>query len=180
MQAQQVEQEIRQWLQQVIVGLNLCPFAARPLQDDRVRIQVAPCKDEAALLQLLHDEILLLQETPARDIETTLIVLTDVLLEFDEFNQFLDMVDALLADRDWQGEFQIATFHPQYCFAGVSPDSAENLTNRSPYPVLHILREATLEKALTDYPNPEEIPERNIKRMSELTAEEIRRLFPYL
>ena len=108
----QVEQEIRRWLQQVIVGLNLCPFASRPLEGDSVRIHVTACKDEATLLQLLHDEVLLLQETPADDIETTLIVLTDVLLKFDEFNQFLNLVDELLLDRGWQGEFQVATFHP--------------------------------------------------------------------
>jgi hypothetical protein len=179
-QSQQVEREVRQWLQQVVVGLNLCPFAGKPLADNAVRIQVTDSPDQAALLQVLFDETLLLQETPVKELETTLVVLTGVLQSFDEFNQFLDLSDQLLVDRHWQGDFQIATFHPQYCFDGLSPDSAENLTNRSPYPILHIIREESLERALADYPNPELIPQRNIERMSQLSVEEKEMLFPYL
>jgi hypothetical protein len=179
-QSQQVEQEVRQWLQQVVVGLNLCPFAGKPLADNIVRIQVTDSSDQASLLQVLFDEILLLQETPAQELETTLVVLTRVLQSFEEFNQFLDLSDQLLIDPHWQGDFQIATFHPQYCFDGVSADSVENLTNRSPYPILHLIREESLERALAGYPNPEEIPQRNIERMSQLSAEEKKILFPYL
>ena len=179
-QTQRVEQEIRQWLQQVVVGLNLCPFAARPLEHDAIRIQVSQCSDEASLLQTLFDEIRLLQETPTRELETTLLVLTDVLQDFNEFNQFLDLSDQLLLDRNWQDEFQIATFHPQYCFQDTAPDAAENLTNRSPYPVLHLLRQASLTKALESYPEPEAIPQRNIERMQALSVQEIRRLFPHI
>lgn len=179
-QSQQVEQEVRQWLLQVVVGLNLCPFAGKPLAENIVRIHVTDSPDRESLLQVLFDEILLLQETPAQELETTLVVLTGVLQSFDEFNQFLDLSDQLLVDRHWQGDFQIATFHPQYCFDGLSPDSVENLTNRSPYPILHIIREESLERALADYPNPEAIPQRNIERMSQLSAEEKKILFPYL
>jgi len=175
-----VEREIRQWLQRVVVGLNLCPFASRPLQDNTLRIHVTDCRDQATLLQVLFDEILLLQESPVQTIETSLLVLTNVLQSFDEFNQFLDLSDQLLIDRGWQGVFQIASFHPQYCFHGVDTDSAENLTNRSPYPVLHIIREESLQRALAQYPNPEVIPQRNIKRMCSLSVEEKRLLFPYL
>jgi len=179
-ETQKAEQETRQWLQQVVVGLNLCPFAHRPLQDDTIRIQVTGCSDEASLLQVLFDEILLLQESPEQAVETTLLVLTDVLQSFDEFNQFLDLSDQLLIDRGWQGLFQVASFHPQYCFHGVEADAAENLTNRSPWPVLHLIREESLERAVAQYPDPHLIPQRNIERVSALTAEEKRLLFPYL
>ena len=178
--AQKVEQETRQWLQQVVVGLNLCPFAHRPLQDNTIRIHVTDCQDEETLLQVLFDEILLLQETPREALETTLLVLTDVLQSFDEFNQFLNLSDQLLVDRGWQGVFQIASFHPEYCFHGVSADSDENLTNRSPWPVLHIIREESLERAVARYPDPHLIPQRNIERVSALTPDEKRALFPYL
>ena len=178
--AQKVEQEIRQWLQQVVVGLNLCPFAHRPLQDNAIRIHVTDCRDEATLLHVLFDEILLLQETPGQTLETTLLVLTEVLQSFDDFNQFLDLSDQLLIDHGWQGVFQIASFHPEYCFHGVLTDSDENLTNRSPWPVLHIIREESLERAVARYPDPHLIPQRNIERMSALTPEEKRELFPYL
>ncbi|MCW8964663.1 MAG: DUF1415 domain-containing protein [Gammaproteobacteria bacterium] len=178
--AQKVEQETRQWLQQVVVGLNLCPFAHRPLQDNTIRIHVTDCQDEETLLQVLFDEILLLQETPGEALETTLLVLTDVLQSFDEFNQFLNLSDQLLVDRGWQGVFQIASFHPEYCFHGVSADSDENLTNRSPWPVLHIIREESLERAVARYPDPHLIPQRNIERVSALTPDEKRALFPYL
>jgi hypothetical protein len=176
----QVEQEIRQWLQQAVIGLNLCPFAARPLQQGSVRIQVTDCEDEAALLQVLFDELLLLQETPAQSIETTLLVLTQVLQSFEDYNQFLDLAEQLLADRDWRGVFQIASFHPGYRFQGVPADSPENLTNRSPYPVLHLLREETLHRVLEDYPEPEKIPQQNIQTMRDLSAEQIHQIFPYL
>jgi len=178
--AQKAEQETRQWLQQVVVGLNLCPFAHRPLQDNTIRIHVTDCRDEETLLQVLFDEILLLQEAPGKTLETTLLVLTDVLQSFGEFNQFLDLSDQLLIDRGWQGVFQIASFHPGYCFHGVSTDSDENLTNRSPWPVLHIIREESLERAVAQYPDPHLIPQRNVERVSALTPEEKRVLFPYL
>ena len=178
--AKQVEQEIRRWLQQVVIGLNLCPFAARPAQEDAIRIKVSDCGDQASLLQVLFDELELLREISTSEVETTLLVLTDVLQDFDGYNQFLDLSDQLLIDRGWQGMFQIATFHPQYCFAGVAGDAAENLTNRSPYPILHLLREESLARALESYPNPEEIPQRNIRRMEALTLEEKNELFPYL
>jgi len=176
----QVEREVQQWLQRVVVGLNLCPFAGKPLQENAVRIHVTDTRDQASLLQVLFDEILLLQETPSKEIETTLVVLTGVLQVFEDFNQFLDLSDQLLVDRHWQGEFQIASFHPQYCFDGVSANSVENLTNRSPYPILHLIREASLARALASYPDPEAIPRRNIERISKLSTEEKKLLFPYL
>ena len=177
---QQVKQEIGRWLERVVIGLELCPFAAGPWTEQRVRVQVTECADQAGLLQCLYEEIQLLEETPVGEIETTLLVPTRVLQSFDDFNQFLDLIDRLLFDQGWQGVFQVASFHPQYCFQGEPSDAPGNLTNRSPYPVLHILREETLQAVLSAYPDPQTIPLRNIKKMEALGAAEQKALFPYL
>jgi hypothetical protein len=132
------------------------------------------------LLHLLFDEVMLLEETPADELETTLVVLPEALPEFLEFNQFLGLAEQLLIDSGWQGVFQIASFHPHYQFDGTLPDAAENLTNRSPYPVLHLLREESLAKAVAAYPDTQAIPERNIQRMRDLSDEQKLRIFPYL
>ena len=173
-----------QWLEQVVIGLNLCPFASKPYREKQVRIQLCDADTELALLETLQDELRLIDENPVTDtgtgIETTVLVIPNMLRSFDDYNQFLDLVDALMDEFDWAGEYQIASFHPQYCFAGVAPESPENLTNRSPYPLLHIIREASIEAALEHYDDPEGIPERNIEKMKALSEDEKRRLFGYL
>jgi len=175
---------VEQWLEQVVIGLNLCPFASKPYREKQVRIQVCNAVTELALLETLQDELRLIDESPVTDagtgIETTVLVIPNMLHDFDDYNQFLDLVDALLEEFSWTGEYQIASFHPQYCFGGVAPASPENLTNRSPYPLLHIIRETSIEAALEHYADPEGIPERNIERVSALSEEETRRLFSYL
>ena len=172
--------QVQQWLEQVVIGLNLCPFAAKPNRNNQIRIQVCDSDTELGLLEMLQAELVLLDEKPVSELETTLLVIPNMLHEFDDYNQFLNLVDALLDEFEWAGEYQVASFHPQYCFAGVAPESAENLTNRSPYPLLHIIREASIEAALEHYENPEAIPLRNIERMGALSEEEKRRLFGYL
>lgn len=122
----------------------------------------------------------LLDATVADKIETTLLIIPHMLADFEEYNQFIDPADALLQQFGWQGYYQIASFHPHYRFAGTRADAAENLTNCSPYPILHILREASIEKVLQNYPAPEKIPERNINRIRRLTLSEKRKCFPYL
>jgi len=170
----------RQWLEQVVVGLGLCPFAAKPLLEEQVRIQVCDCASELDLLEVLHEELSLLDEQPATDIETTLLVMPNMLADFADYNQFLNHVDALLEQFGWEGEYQVASFHPQYCFADVQPDAAENLTNRAPFPILHLIREQSIAKALAHVEHPEEIPAQNIRRVSALSAEERQALFPWL
>ena len=174
------KQAVQQWLEQVVIGLNLCPFAAKPYRDNQVRIQVCDSDTELGLLETLQAELTLLDERPVSEIETTVLVIPKLLQDFEDYNQFLDLVDGLLDEFEWAGEYQVASFHPQYCFAGVAPESPENLTNRSPYPLLHLIREASIEAALEHYDDPEGIPERNIKRMKALSEEEKRRLFAYL
>ncbi len=177
---QNIEKNVQRWLHDVVIGLNLCPFAARPQRQQQIRMSVSTANTDHKLLQDLRAELILLDDTAAEQLETTLLIVADMLTVFDDYNQFLDQADAVLLEHDWQGQYQIASFHPHYCFAGTASDAADNLTNRSPYPILHILREASIERALQNYPSPEQIPNRNICRVNSLTLSERRRFFPYL
>lgn len=172
--------EVNRWLEQVVIGLNLCPFATWPQQQKQIRFAITPCDTEACLLQALHDECILLENTPAQEIETTLLIIPNLLHDFYDYNDFLDLVEGLIEEHDWHGVFQVATFHPNYQFGGTQPNDDENLTNRSPYPILHLLREVSLEKAIEHYPNTEEIPERNIDTVTQLSLAQKKSLFPYL
>ena len=172
--------ETQQWLTDVIVGLNLCPFAKRVVLADTIRLTVSESTTAEQLLEEFVAEIELLENTDIEHLETTLLIIPKMLAGFDEYNQFLDLIDELLLQFNWQGIFQIASFHPRYCFAGANPDDRENLTNQSPYPILHILREHSVEKAIAHYPDVDTIPEQNIKRVEELSNQQKQQLFPYL
>jgi len=171
---------VNQWLHQVVIGLNLCPFASKPFRDNQIRLSVAHSTTDANLLEDLQTELNLLAESKPENIETTLLIVPNMLTDFYDYNDFLEYVDALIEDNEWEGTFQVATFHPNYQFGGTQPEDTENLTNRAPYPILHLLREESLENAIQHYPNPELIPERNIETVSNLTQEQKVALFPYL
>lgn len=162
----------RKWVEDVVVGYNLCPFAKRELVRNRVRFVVSDAATEDELLQALHSELQRLDDEP--EIETTLLIHPDVLQDFRLYNEFLDAADGLLAYLDMEGVYQIASFHPDYQFAETEPDAAENYTNRSPFPMLHLLREASLEAAIDSYPDVDEIPQRNIELMDKLGADKMR------
>ncbi len=162
----------RKWVEDVVVGYNLCPFAKRELVRNRVRFVVSEAETEDELLQALHSELQRLEDEP--EIETTLLVHPGVLQDFGPYNEFLDAADGLLAYLEMEGVYQIASFHPDYQFAGTEPDAAENYTNRSPFPMLHLLREASLEAAIDSYPDVDSIPQRNIALMNELGSEKMR------
>lgn len=176
----QISAEVERWLDQVFIGLNLCPFAAEPRRDRQIRIAVTAADDASDLLMELQQELRHLAQADAQVLETTLLVVPGMLLEFEDYNDFLALADRLVEQFGWEGEFQIASFHPHYCFADADPDDLENLTNRSPYPILHLLREASLEAALAHHPNPEHIPEKNMAQMRSLSLAQRRQLFPYL
>ena len=180
MQMEAVEQQVRQWLEQVVIGLNLCPFAGAPYRNGQVRIAVSEATTEELLLADLQRELALIDETPASELETTLLVVAGMLADFEAYNEFLTPVDWLMKQEGWEGKYQVATFHPHYRFRGMRADDAGNLTNRSPWPILHILREASIEKALADYPDPEAIPDHNIRRMQSLTPQQLHEYFPWL
>lgn len=177
---EQIIADIEQWLDQVVIGLDLCPFAARPRREKRVRIAVSHARNAEVLLDDLQAELEHLADTPVEALETTLLAIPDMLGDFAEYNDFLDAVDLWMEQFGWEGELQVASFHPQYQFADTEADDPGNLTNRSPWPLLHIIREESLEKAIEHYPDIEGIPERNVERMKTLSAEERARLFPYL
>ncbi|HSW14556.1 MAG TPA: DUF1415 domain-containing protein [Solimonas sp.] len=175
-----VETAVRQWLEQVVIGLNLCPFAARPVRGGQLRVFVSDANTELDLLTDLQLELARLDETPVEQLETTLIVVPHMLEDFIDYNDFLEQVDGLMENFEWDGIYQVASFHPNYQFAGTQPWDAENLTNRSPYPLLHLLREDSVEAAIASHPDIDSVPENNIRRMSELTREQRSQLFGYL
>ena len=159
------------WVRHAVVGLNLCPFAARPLARDRIRVVVSEADNEEALLARLDKELRLLQASPRDDIETTLLVHPHVLREFLDYNDFLARADDGVRQADLEGEIQIASFHPAYRFAGSGPDDIENATNRSPWPTLHLLREASVSEALEAVPDTDAIIAANGRRLRELGPE---------
>ena len=168
-------QATRRWLETIVIGLNLCPFAKRELDMNRVRFAVSDADSEVRLLQALESELQLLFGDDT--IGTTLLIHPNVLTDFDDYNQFLDLADGLLVEMNLDGVFQVASFHPDYQFADTAPTDAENYTNRAPYPTLHILREASLTQAISSYPDVEQIPARNIATMNALGIDQIRILF---
>ncbi|MBU0542694.1 MAG: DUF1415 domain-containing protein [Limnobacter sp.] len=164
----------RRWVEQVVVAFNLCPFAKRELVKDRVRFVVSKAKDEATLLDELAHELALLNVDEA--VETTLLIHPQVLQDFYHYNDFLEAADELLVDMNLEGVYQVASFHPDYQFGGTEPDDVENYTNRSPYPMLHLLREDSLSEAIDNYPEVDLIPERNIDCMNEQGLEKMQTL----
>ena len=168
MDAAAVEADVRRWLERAVIGLNLCPFAKAVYVKQQVRIVISDASTERALLEQLGEELALLRDTPAEQVDTTLLVHPQVLGDFLDYNDFLGDADALVEAMDLDGVLQVASFHPQYQFAGSEPDDADNLTNRAPYPILHLLREASIDRAVAAYPDPDAIIERNIATVREL------------
>lgn len=149
------------WLEDIIIGLNFCPFAKKEFVNNSIHYQVCDAVKIVDALELMIKQCEQLTEDVS--IETSLIIFKQGFVNFDQYLDLLDYANDLLADCGYEGIYQIASFHPQYCFEGEHTNDAANYTNRSPYPMLHLLREASLEKVLSIYPNPEIIPENNIE-----------------
>ncbi|MCG6467727.1 DUF1415 domain-containing protein [Vibrio parahaemolyticus] len=175
-----ITQQVDQWLNDVVIGLNLCPFAAKPQRNKQIKIFVSEATQEEALLEDILLQLIELSTTEPEKLETTLVVVPNMLQDFWDYNFCIDWVEGLIKQQDWEGIFQVATFHPDYCFGGAAPEDDENLTNRSPYPIFHLIREESMEKVLKHYPDPDSIPDTNIARVSALSEEERKKLFPYL
>ena len=171
-----VEADIRRWLERAVIGLNLCPFAKAVYARQQVRITVSDATTERALLEQLGEELALLRDTPADAIDTTLLVHPQVLGDFLDYNDFLGDADALVEALDLDATLQVASFHPDYQFADSAPDDPANLTNRAPYPILHLLREASIDRAVAAYPEPDAIIDRNIATVRTLGFEGFRAL----
>ena len=163
--------ETRAWVRRAVVGLNLCPFAKAPLVKGQVRFVVCESADPRVLLDALCTQMRELAAADAAVVETTLLIHPAALVDFDEFNEFLDAADAALEDLGLDGVLQVASFHPRYQFAGTGADDLSNVTNRSPHPTLHLLREASVERATSAFPEAQAIFETNIATLDELGAE---------
>ena len=167
----------RQWLERAVIGLNLCPFAKAVHVKQQVRFVLSDASTPEALLEQLAEELLLLRDTPADEIDTTLIVHPDVLQDFLDYNDFLDNADAAVEALDLGGILQVASFHPDYQFAGTAPQDISNYTNRAPYPTLHLLREDSVSRAVAAFPEADSIVDRNIETLDRLGIEGWRKLF---
>lgn len=148
------------WLRQVVVGCNFCPFAKKELNRGSIHFEVARATDLKDCAAALVRECERLDSDDS--IETTLIVYPDACADFNDFLDLIELAENALIENDYEGIYQVASFHPDYCFEGAPQDDPANYTNRSLYPMLHLLREDSLTDALENYPNPEGIPKRNI------------------
>ena len=171
----------RCWVSEVVVGLNFCPFAQRAVRGEAVRYRVLPLEasnkfDDTAVtvLKQLQLEVELLLHTT--QVETTLLVVPVGLADFDEYLDVLALGEALLEQEGYSGELQLASFHPDYCFDGTDPNDAANYTNRSPWPILQLLRESSVTAAVDAYGDTSAIPEQNIERARQLGAAKLQAL----
>ena len=174
LQEEQITETVRKWVASVVIGLNCCPFAERELDAGRIRFSTTAGRSEEELLEALQLELNYLSENPA--VETTLLVHPLVLQDFFDYNQFLDIADRVLVELNLEGVFQIASFHPDYQFGGTRAEDAENFTNRSPYPMLHLLREESIGRAIASYPDIADVPKRNIALMNSMGSDKLREL----
>jgi hypothetical protein len=161
----------RAWVEHAVVGLNLCPFAKAPMVKGQIRYVVCETDDARVLLDALCEQMQELVAADPEQVETTLLVHPNALLDFLDFNDFLGAADAALEEMGLDGVLQIASFHPGYCFADAEPDDPGNFSNRSPHPTLHLLREASVERAVEAFPDAEAIFEGNIDRLEALGAD---------
>lgn len=161
----------RAWVDRAVIGLNLCPFAKAPQVKGQVRYVVSHATDPAALLADLINELERLAEASAEKLETTLLIHPGVLQDFADYNDFLEIAEETVAELDLEGILQVASFHPDYQFAGTAADDIANATNRSPWPTLHLLREDSIDRAVAAFPEAELIYEQNITTLEKLGAE---------
>ena len=165
----------RRWLEEVVVGLHLCPFAATPLKLGQIRFEVCLASEADTIYCALLTEMETLLSLPEEEAETSLFIVPHGLSAFDNYLDLLYSADEAIPSAGLGGVLQLASFHPDYCFEGAEQDDPANYTNRSPYPMFHLIREASLAKAIEGYPDAEQIPQRNIDKLRELGLQEIRR-----
>jgi hypothetical protein len=161
---------VRAWVERAVIGLNLCPFARSAQQRGRVRYAHSAAVDAEALLADFCAEVRRLVATPATELETTLLIHPQALADFEDYNDFLDVADAALEALGCAGVLQVASFHPQYQFAGTAADAIDNATNRSPWPILQLLREDSVAAAAVGFPDSAAIYEANIATLRRLGA----------
>jgi hypothetical protein len=161
----------RTWLERAVIGLGLCPFAKAVHVRNQVRYVVSEAHNKDVLLDDLEHELRTLARASPEEIDTTLLIHPYVLQDFLDYNDFLEVADGIIEEVGLEGVLQVASFHPQYQFEGTAPDDITNYTNRSPYPILHLLREASVDAAVAAFPEAEQIFEKNIETMKRLGIE---------
>ena len=166
--------QTRKWLSDVVIAHSLCPFAKREFDRGSIHYDVIRDADIESLSEQVLMHCAALDSNPAR--ETSLLIFPDALSDFEDYLDVIDMANAVLNANGYEGIYQVASFHPKYRFAGSADDDAANYTNRSPYPMIHILREASVDAVLKTHPNPEGIPARNIKLTRELGSARLKAL----
>lgn len=167
----------RQWLEKAVIGLNLCPFAKAVQVKSQIRYVVSDASSEEELLADLLHELETLYDADPEAVETTLLIHPYVLNDFLDYNQFLEIADAAVSELELDGEIQVASFHPDYQFAGSSPNDIENFSNRAPYPTLHLLRETSVGRAVAAFPQAAQIYQRNIETLRQLGHAGWKKLF---
>lgn len=166
-----VSEHTKQWLEKAVIGLNLCPFAKAPHVKNLVRIVVSEARHLYGFLEDLDRELQLLGNTPASELETTLLVHPTLFPDFETFNQMLEIADDAVIENELEGIVQIAPFHPDFQFEGTEADDISNYTNRSPYPTLHLIREDSISKAAEAFPDASAIFDRNIALLEKMGHE---------
>ena len=161
----------RRWVERAVVGLNLCPFAKAVVVKEQVRYVVSPARTPEELLEQLMNELQDLADADPEQVDTTLLIHPFVLDDFLDFNEFLDVADAAIEDMRLDGEIQVASFHPHYQFADTDANDIANYTNRAPYPILQLLREESIDRAVEAIPDAAEIFEKNIDTLEKLGHE---------
>ena len=165
----------KKWLEQFVIKHNFCPFAVKPFRDKRIRYVSYPVCNEKDLTDKLIYEILLLKGADPQEIETTLVIAPLMLADFLDYNQFLNVVDSIIDELQVEGIIQVASFHPEYQFADLGKDDVRNYTNRSPYPMFHLIREGSIEKA-REMMDTESIPDRNMDLLMKLGIDGITKI----
>ena len=160
-----------------MIGLNLCPFARAVHVKNQIRYSVTTADDPDQLVQVLMDELNFLAAADPQEIDTTLLIHPWILEDFSDYNEFLDVADVILSGMGMEGIIQIASFHPDYQFSGTQRDDVSNYTNRSPYPILHLLRESSIDRAVASVPHTDAIYKRNITTLKNLDPEALNNLF---
>ena len=161
-----VIQQTKNWVSQVVIGLNLCPFAAQPYEDNRIEYIICHNNQTEQDLQELAVCFSILENKV--EVETILLIFPESYRSFDDYLELLYLANLLLDDLNFSGIYQLASFHPEYHFEGSEIDDASNFTNRSPYPMLHILREDSVERAIKSYNHVEKIPQNNVKNLQSI------------
>ncbi len=171
---------IRRWLTECVLALDLCPFASPVVRDDSLRIAISQARDPDSCLRDFLAELDLIQSSPEQELSTTLLAYQHALGDFTDYLELLDQAQEMLERAALDDQFQLASFHPLYLFEGEDTGALSNYTNRSPLPVIHIIRANMVSRALANYPDPEQIPQRNIERLEALGREHVETLWEQL